>query len=298
MKIIDPHIHLLNLEQGSYHWLKPDNPPFWPDKALLNRTFNENELVLSSPLQLSSFVHIEAGFDNEQSWRELTMLEQTCKKPFRAIATIDFTTSPQRFKATIDKLILLPCFIGVRHILDEQALNLLTDAQVLENLKILDSFAKEKNKKLIFETQLPLTEHKPINALCSVINNNLNINFIINHAGFPPTDIQTTEWRHWQRNLVKLSKFDQVAIKCSGWEMNDRNYQPLWINECMSLILDIFDVKKVMLASNFPLCLFSKSSYQDYWQSILINEFFLKLNEKEKSALCHDNALKWYSLLE
>jgi len=297
MKIIDPHIHLFNIEQGDYHWLKPDNPPFWLNKSLINKTFNESELALNAPLQLVSFVHIEAGFDNNKPWRELAMLEQSCKKPFRAIATVDLTTSSQHFNNTIEKLLLLSCFIGVRHILDEQALNLLTDAQVLKNFKNLNSFTKEQNKKLIFETQLPLAEHEPIKALCNVINDNPNITFIINHAGFPPADRQSIEWQYWQSNLVKLSKFDHVVIKCSGWEMVDRNYQLSWFNESMSLILNIFDVNKVMLASNFPLCLFSKNNYQDYWQSLIDSEFFQGLNEQEKNALCYGNALKWYSIL-
>ena len=296
MKIIDPHIHLFNLEQGDYHWLKPENPPFWPDKALINKTFNESELALSTPFQLVSFVHVEAGFDNNKPWRELTMLEQSCKRPFRAIATVDFTTSSQHFNKTLEKLILLPCFIGVRHILDEQALSLLTDAQVLKNVKAFNSFAKKQNKTLIFETQLSLAKHAPVNALCNIINDNPKINFIINHAGFPPANMQTIEWQCWQSNLSKLSQFDHVAIKCSGWEMTDRNYQQTWLNESMSLILSIFGANKVMLASNFPLCLFSKKSYQDYWQSILTSAFFLKLTKQEKSALCYNNALNWYSL--
>jgi len=237
------------------------------------------------------------------------MLEQSCKRPFRAIATVDFTTSSQHFNNTIENLLLLPSFIGVRHILgeqglsllkDKQALNLLTDAQMLKNFKSLNnlsSFAKEQNKKLIFEMQLSLTEHDSINALCNVISDNQNISFIINHAGFPPANIKTIEWQRWQSNLVKLSHFDHVAIKCSGWEMVDRNYQQTWFNENMSVILDIFAVNKVMLSSNFPLCLFTKISYQDYWQSLLTSEFFLKLNEQEKSALCYDNALRWYSIL-
>jgi len=311
MKIIDPHIHLFNLEQGDYHWLKPDNSPFWSDKSLINKTFNENELTLNTPLQLTSFVHIEAGFDNNKPWRELAMLAQSCKKPFRAIATIDFTISSQNFNNTIEKLLLLPSFIGVRHILgeqelgeqalsllkDKQTLDLLTNAQVLKNFKSLNNFAKEKNKKLIFETQLSLAEDELINTLCNVISDNPNITFIINHTGFPPADRQSIEWQCWQSNLVKLSKFDHVAIKCSGWEMTNRNYQQPWLNESMSFILKTFGCDKVMLASNFPLCLLSKISYQDYWQSILTSEFFLKLNKQEKSALCYDNALNWYAIL-
>ena len=297
MKIIDPHLHLFNLAQGDYHWLKADNPPFWSDKAVINKTFRENALALESPLALARFVHIEAGYDNNQPWRELEMLAQSGNKDFRAIANIDLTASTQVFQQNLTTLAEHRSFIGVRHLLNEQALSLLTNKHVLSNISLLNEFsAREAKQGLIFETQLTLTEHAPVNALCEVISDNPNIRFIINHAGFPPKDIQTIEWQHWQSNLRKLAIFPQVAIKCSGWEMIDRNYQPDWLNENLTLIFAIFGANKMMLASNFPLCLFSKNSYQDYWQSIITCPFFQTLSRQEKSALCYDNALRWYSL--
>ncbi|MDX2370023.1 MAG: amidohydrolase family protein [Colwellia sp.] len=288
MKIIDPHLHLFALELGHYEWLKAENPPFWPDKQLINKNFDETDLTLAEPYSLSGFVHIEAGFDNQQPWRELATLEQSCNKPFRAIANIDLTASSQHVNSVIEKLAELPSFVGVRHLLDDQALYFLQNNQVLDNIKTLNE------NGLVFEIQLSLIEHAPVDALCGVISNNPNMNFIINHAGFPPTDIHTIEWQRWQSNLTKLSFYPHVAIKCSGWEMTNRNYQPAWLNDNLSLIFTIFGAKKVMLASNFPLCLFSHSSYQAYWQSIILSDFFQALTEQEKNALCYDNALKWY----
>ena len=290
MKIIDPHLHLFDLELGYYHWLQAENPPFWPDKQRINKSFYGSDLTLTEPLSLSGFIHIEAGFDNEQPWRELAAIEKSCNKPFRAIANIDLTLSNQQLHSVIDKLAEYPSFVGVRHLLDDQALVILKNKQVLDNIKTLN-----KNS-LVFEVQLSLIEHAPVNALCDVISNNPKIHFIINHAGFPPSDKHTIEWQRWQSNLEKLSFYPHVAIKCSGWEMANSAYHSDWLNENLSLIFTIFGVKKIMLASNFPLCLFSHSSYQAYWQSIISSDFFQALTKQEKSALCYDNALSWYSM--
>ncbi|PHR84471.1 MAG: amidohydrolase [Colwellia sp.] len=290
MKIIDPHLHLFDLELGYYHWLSAEKPPFWPDKQHINKSFDETDLTLTAPYSLAGFVHIEAGFDNEQPWRELATLEQNCNKPFRAIANIDLTLSSQHVNSVIEKLVEFRSFVGVRHLLDDQALSLLTNQQVLDNIKILN------DNDLIFEVQLALIEHATVNNLCDVILDNPEISFIINHAGFPPADIYTIEWQRWQSNLTKLSFYPNVAIKCSGWEMTNRNYQATWLNENLSLIFTIFGAKNMMLASNFPLCLFSHNNYQAYWQSIISSDFFQTLTEKEKSALCYDNALSWYSM--
>ena len=296
MKIIDPHIHLFNLEAGDYHWLKEDNAPFWVDKPVINKSFVEQDLTLTSSLTLAAFVHIEAGFDNNQPWREIEALEQDCQKPIRAIANIDFTSSSHDFIQSLTTLAKFRSFIGVRHILDEQALSLLTKKHVLTNIKILNDFAISINQNLVFETQLSLTESATVNALCEVVSANTKLRFIINHAGFPPTIINTIEWQCWQKNLVTLSVYPNVAIKCSGWEMTNRAYTDEWVNENLTLIFTNFGTKKMMLASNFPLCLFSKNSYQDYWQSLLSCAFFQALTTQEKSALLYDNALSWYSL--
>jgi len=294
MKIIDPHIHLFNLEQGDYHWLKTENPPFWPDKPLINKTFTENDLALNPPLELSGFVHIEAGFDNKKPWRELTWLEQACKKPFQAIAAIDLTLSRVNFQQQLEMLAKFKSFIGVRHILDGEALSLLNCPQVLSNFNVLNAFAKSNNRDLVFETQLPLTEEVTISALCQVINDNPNINFIINHAGFPPIHTQPAIKQKWHNNLNRLSAFPQVAIKCSGWEMVDRNHQPSWLEENLTKIFSTFNSNKIMLASNFPLCFFSQCSYQAYWQLITSTSSFNELNHQEKVALCYSNAYQHY----
>ncbi|MBL4821951.1 MAG: amidohydrolase family protein [Colwellia sp.] len=290
MKIIDPHLHLFALELGNYHWLKAENPPFWLDKQRINKNFDEANLTLNEPLSLAGFIHIEAGFDNEQPWRELAALEQNCNKPFRAIANIDLTAPSQHVNALLEKFAEFRSFVGVRHLLDEQALSLLTNKQVLANINILNE------NGLIFEVQLALIEHATVNSLSGVILDNPEISFIINHAGFPPADIDTSAWQLWQSNLTKLSAYPNVAIKCSGWEMTDRHYNTAWLNENLSIVFTTFGAKRVMLASNFPLCLFSHSNYQAYWQSIISSDFFQALNKQEKSALCYDNALSWYRL--
>jgi len=294
MKIIDPHLHLFNLEQGDYHWLKKDNPPFWPDKNIINRSFTEQELKLTQPFELAGFVHIEAGFDNKKPCREIAWLESSCKLPFKSIANIDITLSSDNFSLKIEKLTRFSSMVGIRHILDDKAFSLLSDKQVISNIAKLNSLG------LLFEVQMSLLDHQSINLLCDVIKHNNNMSFIINHTGFPPIDTQTIEWKHWQSNLIKLSIFSHVAIKLSGWEMMDRNYtqskSQSWLNLMMQGCFDIFGIKRVMLASNFPLCLFSQKNYQQYWLYLLSTDFFQTKTEQEKSALLYNNALQWYQL--
>jgi len=288
MKIIDPHLHLFNLKQGEYHWLKANNAPFWPDKALINKNFSEMNLQLSAPLELTGFVHIEAGFDNVQPWQELQWLEQSCNIPFKSIAFIDITLPEHAFVTQLKQLMQCKSLAGCRYILDENAAALLTSHTVTSNLNLL------ANAQLIFEVQMPLDDKKSICALSQILSGAPALNIVINHAGWP-TDCNFTDW---QKGLEQLSQFSQCALKCSGWEMTNRQYNREWQQKVLMCCLNTLGYKRVMLASNFPLCLFSQSSYQTYWQTLLALPVINQLNAYEKNALCYDNALNWYGISE
>lgn len=282
MKLIDSHLHFFNLSQGEYHWLKIDNPPFWSDKHLIAKSFNESDLVLKKPFTIAGFVHIEAGFNNQQPWQEIAWLEQSCRLPFRSIASIDLTLSDEHFQHQIAQLITYSSVVGCRHILDEQAFELLSSTQVQQNFSAL-------NQQLLnFEVQMPFANDQAVSALCNVIEKNPEISFIINHAGMPPTEVNNySALSTWYHGLAQVASFQNVAIKCSGWEMFERNYTIEWSKAIIEQCLAVFGNKRVMLSSNFPLTLFS-CSYQEYWEMIV------KIMINDQQSLLHDNSHFWY----
>lgn len=283
MKIIDTHLHLFNLEQGNYNWLKPENPPFWPDKPVINQSFNESDLALKAEAQLAGFVHIEAGYNNEQPWQEIAWLEQACVLPMKSIATCDLTLAPTEFEAQLKRLLEYKSVVGVRHILDDEAPTLLVQEQVQTNL---NTIAKHS---LIFELQINVSDLNSV-TLFSELAEQFALTFTINHAGFPPLDTDSQDWQNWLAGLTQLAKH-KSAVKCSGWEMLSRDYtlelQKAVVSSCMA----IFGGDRMMLASNFPLCLFSKK-YEEFWQQSL------SINDKQKQALVYDNARSWYGFTE
>lgn len=296
MKIIDPHLHLFDLQQGDYQWLQLNKAPFWPDKKKIARDFSERDLTLTQPLELSAFVHIEAGFNNKHPEQEIHWLEQTCARPFVSIVGIDLSLDSRKFSQQITNAMQYKSVVGVRYILDEQAFKVLSNTQTVDNLTLLNGL------EVIFEVQMSLTDHAAVDTLSELINKNNHITFIINHAGFPNKNSTSVAWQNWQKNLRKLAEFEQVAIKLSGWEMIDRHYQQLkisgqnidWQSYIMQWCLSTFGKKRVMLASNFPLCLFSHSNYQAYWQNLLNSDFIQTLTEHEQHALFFENSHRYY----
>lgn len=280
VSIIDPHIHLFDLSAGDYHWLKPGNPPHWPDKSKICQTFMEEDLALSAPLSLAGFVHIEAGFDNQQPWREIAWLERHCRLPFRAVASVDL--SADTFEQQLDQLSAYPSVVGVRDILDERAASLLSLARVRCNL------AKIAERGWIFEAQLSLADSAGVDQLCQTLDVVPELRVIINHGGFPSQDPE------WLVGLSRLADYSRCAIKCSGWEMLDRQWSMDTVRQQVSTIVSVFGVDRVMLASNFPLCNFSLP-LTDLWS---FYAFELGLSDTLVTALCSGTASRWYGLAD
>jgi predicted TIM-barrel fold metal-dependent hydrolase len=284
MKIIDPHLHLFDLTKGDYHWLKANNQPLWPDKARINRNFSESDLQLSSNLELAGFVHIEAGFDNNKPWREIQWLQSVCKMPFRSVACIDLTLSPQLFTFHLKQLLTFKSVVGCRYILDEEAVTLLKNTQVQNNLRLL------AQHKLSFDAQLILNDNKSVQALINVLKDIPELRVIINHAGWPSVDESNTEYNHWLTNIRSLAKFPQCAIKCSGWEMTDRRYKQAWVINIIDICFTHFGEGRVMLASNFPLCLFTRD-YGVLWQNYCESTGF---SQHLLASATYNTAHDWY----
>lgn len=281
--IIDPHVHLFDLLQGEYLWLKSQNPPFWHDKQKINHNFDETDLTLPAPLKLSGFVHIEAGFDNNKPWRELDWLEQTCTRPFKSVAFADLTH--RDFSQHLQQLSQRTTCVGVRHILDDEAAAILSTTQVPKNFALL---AKHN---LSFDAQFNVGDSVAVNALLACTIDCPELKIIINHAGWP--SINKTEPAHalWLENLHKLADNPNISIKLSGWEMLNHTWPDKFMYRVLLDCLLVFGRDRVMLASNFPVSQLSLS-YSDLW--LKYRQLADIIDADCLHRLCYANAYQWY----
>lgn len=302
MKILDPHLHLFDLHLGQYAWLKPENAPFWPDKTVINKSFSQQDLVVSEGHEIAGFVHVEAGFNNDIPKEEVDWLESVVKKTFKTVAFIDMTLPVIEFEQTLNDLMSCQSVVGVRHILDDDAFDVLSLGQVKSN------FAYLAKHNLSFDLQMPITDNLALNQLISILKHCPTLKVILNHTGWPPIadSAELLAKSDWYSALKQLAALPQCAVKCSGWEMIDRQYdssftsssvikQDTWQSQVLTLCLQAFGQERVMIASNFPLCLLH-SSYQDYWDNVINILNNMPLTETKKQALVFNNACSWYNL--
>nr|WP_301003649.1 amidohydrolase family protein [Arsukibacterium sp.] len=259
LQIVDPHLHLWQLSAGQYHWLQSANPPAWPDKALLQHDYSVAKLELKPPFKLAALVHIEAGFDNSAPERELAWIAgQQIACPHRAVAFLDCSLPIAQIQQNLQALLpYQPA--GVRHIFEGD------DECWLHAPQLLNIAPRLAQHKLVLEVQCSLASSKNVARIQQLAQQFPDLTLVLNHAGLARPE----HFHLWQQAIQMLAPLPNVAMKLSGWEMlNAGRYStadPAWQQQVFAAVLSEWPVERLMLASNYPLCLW-QGSYQQLWR--------------------------------
>jgi predicted TIM-barrel fold metal-dependent hydrolase len=201
------------------------------------------------------------------------------------VAFADLTSA--EFTQNIQQLTKRKSVTGIRHILDEHALSILSATSSVKHFRLLAEFG------LSFDVQMPITDIPAVEKLIELAKQNPQLKIIINHGGWPPTNQQSAAYKQWVTNLNKLAENANIAIKLSAWEMTDREWKTQWLHQTLLDCLLVFGPTRVMLASNFPLCLFTKS-YADLWS--VYAELADIIDADCFENITYNTAANWYNL--
>lgn len=287
LEIVDPHLHLWQLSAGQYHWLRPGNAPDWQDKALLQQDYLVSQLELAPSFRLAGLVHIEAGFDNHAPERELAWLaEQHLALPHKAVAFLDCSLALPQVLANLQTLLpYQPA--GVRHIFEDDDERWLHAPQLEQIAGVL------AEHQLVLELQCSLANARNMARIQQLAQQFPELKLVLNHAGLARPE----HFPAWQKAVQTLAGQANVAIKLSGFEMlaAGRYSQPdlAWQQQVFAAVLSEWPTERLMLASNFPLCLW-QGSYQQLWQRYyqLLND--LGLSSAGWQQLSAGTARAWY----
>ncbi|CCQ11089.1 hypothetical protein PALB_19630 [Pseudoalteromonas luteoviolacea B = ATCC 29581] len=277
MKIIDPHLHLFDLTLGDYHWLLGEHPPNWPNLDVIRQDHYYNDLrSAAEPFELVGLVHIEAGFDNQNPINELKWL--ACQMPnfhYRAISYIAIDTPNNTFHQALSDL-NHPSLIGIRDITEGHDGIRLTHDNVVANLTLL-----AKNN-LIFEAQAHCGHQQYRKAIIQLAKQIPDLQIVITHFGLLSSKDDC------QKALAELANEPNIAIKYSGQEMC---HNAIGDKQAFDLLVNTFGETRIMLASNFPVCL-QKIQYHSLWQQYEANW----PNPSTFKDVCYLNAKRIYQL--
>mgnify|MGYP003632847769 FL=1 len=160
---------------------------------------------------------------------------------------------------------------------------------------MLSIAAELAQHNLLLEVQCRLASAKNVTRIQQLAEQFPGLKLVLNHAGLVKPD----DFAQWQTGMQQLALLPNIAMKLSGWELlNAGRYsmaEPAWQQQVFAAVLNEWPVERLMLASNFPLCLW-QGSYQQLWQRYYQLLENLGLSQTGWQQLSAGTARQWYRL--
>lgn len=292
MRVVDAHVHVLDLATGLYPGFEKPSVSFIGDNTPICRSYLIDELLAEgeNAIEIAKVVSIEAlPTDRLAETRYLQDLADRTEFPQAIVAGADLSLPD--VERELEAQSAFGNVRGIRHILNvhpDPAYNYMSEDFLLNaawrrNFSLLGRFG------LSFDMQL--YPHQMQDA-AQLVAEHPGIQFVINHAGMF-AERTLGGWRQWREGMRALAAFDNVAVKISGLGMLDHQWSVESFRPYVLEVLDAFGTRRSIFASNFPVDKLY-ASYADTWRAFAA--IVADLSDDEKTALFAANAERIYRI--
>ncbi|SFJ98757.1 amidohydrolase [Caulobacter sp. UNC279MFTsu5.1] len=253
--IIDPHMHLWDLDRHYYSWLQdrplPSNPA-GDMSPIAHRSYGlDDYLADAAGWNLVQTVHVECGLPPKDQLSETDWLQGLAETRgviggVVAGANLDDPGVEPLLEAQAARSSVR----GVRQIVNWHAdpartygpRDLLLDPRWRTGYALLAKYG------LSFDLQLYPSQMATAAELAAA---HPDIPVIVNHAGMP-TDRDAAGLAAWREGLARLARLPNVSCKISGLAMVDRAWTIDSLRPFVLRVIETFGPDRCMFASNFP----------------------------------------------
>jgi L-fuconolactonase len=176
-----------------------------------------------------------------------------------------------------------PKFVGVRHVVQgEPEDDFILGADFNRGVALLKKFNLTYDI-LVFPKQLPYA--------VKFVEKHPEITFVLDHIAKPYIKKRTLS--PWKEDIKNLSAFPNVYCKVSGMvtEANWNNWTTEDFKPYMDVVFDAFGVDKVMIGSDWPVCLVAG----DYSKVMsIVSNYMSGFFEEDKNKILGLNCMKAY----
>lgn len=255
LRIVDPHMHLWDLERAYYAWLQDDplpNNPAGDTTSIAGRSYLLNDyLADAAGWNVVKVVHIECGLPPEERLPETDWLEQVSSEggfPLAIVAGADLT-SPD-LDAELAAQAARPHVRGVRQIINwhPDPAKTYTGWDLLEDPAWRAGFGRLADHGLSFDLQIYPSQAPAAAALAA---DHPDTPLILNHLGMA-TDRDEAGLAAWRHGMALLAEQPNVSVKISGVGIVDRTWTVESIRPFVLHAIELFGVERAMFASDFP----------------------------------------------
>lgn len=195
---VDAHLHLWDLEHGTYSWLSDAVAP-------INRTvtFDEVEPQLRDA-GVDRVVVVQAAGTPEDSW---AMFELAARQPMVAgvVAWVDLR-DPSAVGDALDRWAAAGPLVGIRHLIHDEA-----DPDWLAQPAVHRSLAVLASRGLAYDVIGVLPRH--LEHAVALADELPGLRLVVDHLGTPPVG---AEPGRWGKLVDELGRRPNVFVKLSG----------------------------------------------------------------------------------
>lgn len=294
LQVVDPHIHLWNLQQLHYPWLADPKLTFGGDNRLLAATYEPAQFLADAQgVEVLAVVHVDAGHDPANPLAETRWLQSLADAgglPQAIVAYADL--SQPDVHALLAAQAAHRNVRGIRQILNVHP-NPWFDyvgRHFMHEPAWREGFALLHRHGLSFDLQIYPAQMADAAKLAL---EHPHTTLIVNHTGMFVDRNSVAGWRQWRDGMRGLAACPNVMVKISGLGMIDHQWTIESIRPYVLETIDTFGVERCMFASNFPVDRLH-GGYRAIWQAFA--EVTGDASAAEHRALFRDNAQRIYRL--
>ena len=253
--IIDPHMHLWDLDRHYYAWLQdrplPNNPAGDMTPIAYRSYGLDDYLADTAGWSMVQTVHVECGLPPKDQLSETDRLQGLAdtRGVIGGVVAGAWLDDP-RVEALLEAQAARRNVRGVRQIVSWHADPAKTygDRDLLQDPQWREGYALLGKYGLSFDLQLYPLQMETAAALAAAYP---DTPVILNHAGLP-TDRDAAGLAVWREGLALLAERPNVSCKISGLAMVDRAWTVESLRPFVLQVIDAFGPERCMFASNFP----------------------------------------------
>lgn len=297
MQVVDPHIHLWNLEANHYPWLAKPGRTFMGEYGSLARTHKVKEFLADAEgVEVLKVVHIDAGHDPADPLAETRWLQALSDAPGSRGMPQGIVAYADLSLPGADALLAAhaahPNVRGIRQILNvhPDPFYDYVGRHFMREPAWREGFRHLRRHGLSFDLQIYPAQMAEAAMLA---RENPETQIVLNHTGMFVDRSEVEGWRAWRDGLRLLAGCPNVVAKISGLGMLDHAWTVESIRPYVLETIDAFGVKRCMFASNFPVDRLY-GSYAGLWRAFA--EVVRGAAKGERKALFRENAERIYRI--
>lgn len=255
LRIVDPHMHLWDLNRHYYAWLQDEplpNNPAGDVTPIAHRSYGlDDYLADAAGWDVVKTVHIECGLPRADQLSETDWLQDLSDKhgfPHGIVAGADLEGAD--IEALLAAQAARPSVRGVRQILNwhSDPLKTYRPCNLLDSPNWEAGYALLAKYALSFDLQIYPSQMRQAAGLAARHPDTV---LVLNHAGMP-TDRDTDGLLQWDEGMAALAARPNLCVKISGLGMVDRGWSTASIRPFVLRAIELFGPHRCMFASNFP----------------------------------------------